>query len=66
VSALAAQPRTKRHAAALERTFWQTDNAKGMVVADDLGLPYGSYRRILNEAVELLVEELWKQETQRG
>ncbi len=66
VSALAAQPRTKRHAATLERTFWQTDNVKGVVVADDLGLPYGSYRRILNEAVELLVEALWTQETQRG
>jgi hypothetical protein len=61
VSTLAAQPGTKRHALTLERTFWQSDT-KGLVVADDLGLPYGSYRRILNEGVELLVEELWKME----
>lgn len=66
VKTLAAQPRTKRHAATLERTFWQTDAVKGVVVADDLGLPYGSYRRILNEAVELFVEELWREETLRA
>lgn len=64
VDALAAQPATKRHALALERTFLSPDNVKGVVIADDLGLPYGSYRRILGEAVDLLVEELWKRETQ--
>jgi hypothetical protein len=63
VRTLASQPGTKRHAATLERTFFHSDAAKGVVVADDLGLPYGSYRRILNEAVELVVEDLWRQET---
>lgn len=66
IERLASQPGTKRHALTLERTFFQPDSAKGIVVADDLGLPYGSYRRILNEAVELLVEELWRRETQRA
>jgi hypothetical protein len=61
VAALAAQPGTKRHALTLERTFWRSEG-KGLAVADDLGLPNGSYRRILKEAVELLVDELWRRE----
>lgn len=66
VAALASQAGTKRHAATLGRTYFQPDSSKGLVVADDLGLPYGSYRRILNEAVELLVEELWRRDTRRA
>lgn len=64
IESLRAQPKTQRHALVLERTFARPE-AKGLVVADDLGLPYGSYRRILAEAVELVVDDLWAREIAR-
>ena len=65
VARLEAQPGTRRHAVVLEQAFLRTER-KGLAVAAHLGLPYGSYRRLVNEAVQLVVEDLWAHDLAAG
>ncbi len=52
-----------RHAAVLRRTVFGPE-AKGLAIADELGLPFGSYRRILSEAHGLFTDVLWRWEVE--
>lgn len=61
VDELARATTTSRHAAVVEHAFMRKAQ-KGLAIAAELGLPYGSYRRLLGEAVSRIVEALWMRE----
>ncbi|HVV85035.1 MAG TPA: AAA family ATPase [Kofleriaceae bacterium] len=48
--------------AALEATFGEAVAAKGPVLAEQLGLSFPTYRRVLARAIDALVDELWRSE----
>ena len=53
-----------RQASVIEHAFFQAEE-KGLAIAAKLGMPFGSYRRVLNDAVEVLVGSLWRRELDR-
>jgi TolB-like protein/predicted Zn-dependent protease len=61
VSTLFASPRDEKIRRAIELTYFQSA-PKQEVVADLLGLPFGTYRRHLTTGLKRLTDWLWQQE----
>ena len=54
-----------RSAEVLDHAFLRKEE-KGIAVAAKLGMPFGTYRRILNDAVQRLIDALWTRDRERA